>query len=305
LAINTKMYWLHAITPLHVGSGKGVGFIDMPIMREKVTSWPLVPGSAIKGVLRDHFTQNGDGNQKKMIDTAFGKLSVKEVVDDSSNAGSLVLTDAHIVCLPVRSLYGTFAYITSPLVLERLKRDLEASGHENIPPTTPRPGNLEALHLTGSKLVDSGKIFFEDLDFNARSDGEPTTEWGNTVAGLIFPDNTAWQALFKERFAILPDDSFNFLAENGTEVVAHIRIEDSKKIVAKGALWYEESLPAESILSGIAWCDRSFGGNGIKPEEILSTYCTGGELKLQIGGKATVGKGRARCLFTGGNGHGR
>jgi CRISPR-associated protein Cmr4 len=298
------MYWLHAITPLHVGSGKGVGFIDMPIMREKITSWPLVPGSAVKGVLRDHFTQNGTDDQKNMIDIAFGKLVAKEIVDDSSNAGSLVLTDAHIVCLPVRSLYGTFAYITSPLVLERLRRDLEAAEHKKIS-DVPRPGNSEALHLTGSKLVDNGKIFFEDLDFTAKIDDERTQEWGKTIAELIFSKNPAWQTLFKERFAVLPDDSFNFLAENGTEVVAHVRIEDNKKIVAKGALWYEESLPAETVLAGIAWCDRVFGGSGIRPDEILGTYCLDEELKLQIGGKATVGKGRARCLFTGGKDHGR
>jgi CRISPR-associated protein Cmr4 len=135
------MYWLQAITPLHVGAGKGVGFIDLPIMREKVTNWPLVPGSAVKGVVRDHFTQNGSDEQKKLIDIAFGR----QANDDLSNAGSLVLTDAHIVCLPVRSLYGTFAYTTSHLVLERLTRDLEAAGYNNLP-QPPSPMNEEAFH---------------------------------------------------------------------------------------------------------------------------------------------------------------
>ena len=48
---DTKIYWLQAVTPLHVGAGRGVGFIDMPVMREKVTTWPFVPGSAMKGVM--------------------------------------------------------------------------------------------------------------------------------------------------------------------------------------------------------------------------------------------------------------
>ena len=47
-------YWIHALTPLHVGSGRGIGFIDLPIMREKATEYPFVPGSAVKGVLADH-----------------------------------------------------------------------------------------------------------------------------------------------------------------------------------------------------------------------------------------------------------
>ena len=46
-----KMYWMHALTPRHVGSGCGVGFIDLSIMRDAVTNRPLVPGSAVKGVL--------------------------------------------------------------------------------------------------------------------------------------------------------------------------------------------------------------------------------------------------------------
>ena len=293
---NTRMYWLQAITPLHVGSGKGVGFIDMPIMREKVTDWPLVPGSAAKGVLRDHFFQNGTDEQKKLIDIAFGK----QIVDDSSNAGSLILTDAHIVCLPVRSLYGTFAYITSPLVLERLKRDLEAAGHKKLPAAS-NPARDEVLLAKGSKIANESHVFFEDLDFKAKED-ENVMEWAEVLGGAIFPKDltkeAAWRGIFEERLAILSDDCFNFLSKTGTEVTAHVRIEDDTKIVARGALWYEEALPAEAILAGVAWCDRIFGGNGITRSKILETYCTKDKLDLQIGGKATVGKGRVRCLFT-------
>jgi CRISPR-associated protein Cmr4 len=122
------------------------------------------------------------------------------------------------------------------------------------------------------------------------------------LAGVIFAkeltNEAVWKGIFKERFAILSDDCFNFLSKTGTEVTAHIRIEDDTKIVAKGALWYEESLPAEAILAGIAWCDRVFGGNGITQSKILETYCMKDKLDLQMGGKATVGKGRVRCLFT-------
>ena len=293
---NTRMYWLQAITPLHVGAGKGVGFIDMPIMREKVTDWPLVPGSAAKGVLRDHFFLNGNDDQKNFIDVAFGK----QIVDESSNAGSLILTDAHIVCLPVRSLYGTFAYITSPLVLERLKRDLEAAGYEDLP-SAPNPARNEALLVKGSKIAGEGQVFFEDLDFQAKED-ENAKKWAEMLAEVIFPKELAkeavWKGIFEERFAILSDDCFNFLSKTGTEVTAHVRIEDDTKIVARGALWYEEALPAEAILAGIAWCDRVFGGNGMTRSKILETYCTKDKLDLQIGGKATVGKGRVRCLFT-------
>lgn len=297
---NTRMYWMQAITPLHVGAGKGIGFIDMPIMREKVTDWPLVPGSAVKGVLRDHFSLDGSKDQRELINIAFGK----QVVDDSSNAGSLILTDAHIVCMPIRSLYGTFAYVTSPLVLERLKRDLEAAGYKDLP-TVPSPAKDMVMIVTGSKIAGEGKVYFEDLDFNYKED-ENTKKWAELLGAAIFPKDTAgetqWRSIFAERFAILFDDSFNFLSKTGTEVTAHVRIEDETKIVAQGALWYEETLPAEAVLAGIAWCDRVYSDNGqnksITKDKILETYCTKNKLDVQIGGKATVGKGRVKFSFT-------
>ena len=308
MAGKSKIYWLEAVTPLHVGSGKGVGFIDMPIMREKVTNWPMVPGSAVKGVMRDYFTIHKD--EKKidinLINAAFGRASDDEFNDETSNAGSLILTDARIVCLPVRSLYGTFAYITSPLVLERLRRDLAATGFvdNQSPPSLACPENDEVLITSSpaSKLVTEGKVFFEDMDFRAKQD-VGVQKWAEELSKALFSvensNNEKWQQIFKERFAVLSDDCFNFLCESGTEVAAHIRIDDDRKIVAKGALWYEEALPTESILAGIAWCDRIYGKACVKENEIFETFCPKAGLDLQIGGKATVGKGRVKCCFSG------
>lgn len=290
------MYWLQTITPLHVGAGKGIGFVDMPIMREKITDWPLVPGSAVKGVMRDHF------EHKKIDENTMNCVFGKKTSDDSSNAGSLVLTDAHIVCMPVRSLYGTFAYVTGPLVLERLRRDLEAAGYQDLP-ETPSPENEQAFLSSQSavgsedKTVSGNKIFFEDLDFEAKKDLD-TDKWARKLAGILFPPGDAWQDIFTQRFVILSNDCFTFLAETGTEVAAHIRIEDETKIVAKGGLWYEEALPAEVILAGLAWCDRVFGKTDLTEEKILRDFCPEPGLDLQIGGKTTVGKGRVKCLFT-------
>ena len=43
---NARMYWLHALSATHVGAGRGIGYIDLPLHRDKVTNWPLIPGSA-------------------------------------------------------------------------------------------------------------------------------------------------------------------------------------------------------------------------------------------------------------------
>src|SRR5439155_14129022 len=42
---------LYTRTPLHVGSGTSVDVVDLPIMRERITSFPVIPASSLKGVL--------------------------------------------------------------------------------------------------------------------------------------------------------------------------------------------------------------------------------------------------------------
>ena len=43
---NTRIYWLHAISPTHVGTGRGVGYIDLPVTlsapAQLIESWKLV-----------------------------------------------------------------------------------------------------------------------------------------------------------------------------------------------------------------------------------------------------------------------
>ncbi len=295
--VNTRMYWVHAITPLHVGSGRGVGFIDLPIMREKVTGWPLVPGSSVKGVMREHFVRKN--KDKDLIKAAFGKPD--DDMGNKSNAGALVLSDARIVCLPVRSLHGTFAFAACPLVLERLKRDLDSAGHKSGPVEMSFEDD-EVVVTAGSKVERNGNVLLEDLDFAIITDNGETNTWAELLAGLLFPSDAAWQRVFKERFIILSNNCFSFLSETGTEVNARIKIDQEKKIVSEGALWYEESLPSETILAGLAWCDRDYSGKGVTQEKIFGEFCPDEALNLQVGGKATVGKGRVRCLFTKGEG---
>ncbi|MEY2726809.1 MAG: hypothetical protein RLZZ458_2676, partial [Planctomycetota bacterium] len=60
MAVADRLYWLHALTPLHVGAGKGNGYIDLPLIREKVTGYPFVPGSSTKGVFADDLRATDD-----------------------------------------------------------------------------------------------------------------------------------------------------------------------------------------------------------------------------------------------------
>lgn len=294
---NTRIYWLHAISPTHVGTGRGVGYIDLPIHRDKVTNWPVIPGSAFKGVWADSFGASlAQRRSDPELRLAFGMASDED--KNNSNAGALIPTDARIVCLPVRSFQGTFAWCTSAMVLNMLRRDMELAGMVDLPPKPVSPGREKAFHREPTVLKEGDKIYLADLDFPACRD-ETASDWAERIATWVFPNQTDWQEQFQKRFVILPDAVFDFFSATGTEVAARVRIDDDTKTVASGQLWNEEALPAETILAGLVMCDRVYAkdANGVNGDALIKRFATEPRL-LQIGGKATVGRGRVRCVFT-------
>ncbi len=298
---NTRLYWLHCLAPTHVGTGRGVGYIDLPVYREKITNWPSFPGSGFKGVWADHYHHQAritlrDRGSNNKLKAAFGLAD--DGAGNSSQAGALIPTDARLVCLPVRSFRGTFAWCTSRLSLKLLERDVQLAGFEDLPQLPVELPDGETAYMCGDGLVLDKRVYLEDLDFKASDKAEHVAAWAKKIAAWVFPDDSAWQVEFEKRFAILPDVVFDYLTETATEVVTRVRIDDDTKTVAEGQLWTEESLPAESILAGLVSCDRVYNGKGsITPQTLLDEYATNA-LTLQIGGKASVGRGRVRCLFT-------
>jgi len=293
---NTSLFWIHALTPLHVGAGRGLGYIDLPIVREKVTNFPYIPGSAVKGVIADHHNASDKKRNAGSLEAAaFGKADDKDKgIENGANSGSLVFTDARLVCLPVRSMFGTFAWCTSPTILKRLHRDVTSAGKQIDASCDFNDISDETAMVCGqSAVVWEGKIYLEDLDIGAKQ-GNAAEQWADCIASNLFNENERKE--FAKHFVILSDNVFNFLCETGTEVAAHIKINEQSKTVAEGALWYEESLPAESILMGILWCDKAYGKSGLQPSDLLNTYAKSIDF-LQFGGKATTGKGIVRCIF--------
>lgn len=302
---NRRLYWLHCLSPTHAGIGRGVGYIDLPIDRDGVTGWPIIRGSGFKGVWRDWAVQAKLPN----IEQAFGGADKD---GESANSGALIPTDAKLVCLPVRSFRGTFAWATSPLCLQMLHRTLELAEVTGLPEAPSAITDNLAHHTETTCLKEESqipvegnpnqkkliqKVLLEDLDFDARTC--PTaTAWAAKIGSWVFGANDAWCQEFQKRFVVLPDLAFDYLCETGTEVHTRVRIDDEMKTVAKGALWTEESLPAETILMGLIQCDRVFGrkGEDITPQGLLDRFAKD-PLTLQIGGKATVGRGQVRCTF--------
>jgi len=57
------LYHLHALSPLHCGIGQAAGVVDLPIARSRATKLPIVPGSSLRGVLRQAIADDNDNGE--------------------------------------------------------------------------------------------------------------------------------------------------------------------------------------------------------------------------------------------------
>ena len=94
---------------------------------------------------------------------------------------------------------------------------------------------------------------------------------------------------------VVDDEMMSFLWETATQIDARNRI-DEHGVVADGALWYEESLPPESVLIGAVGAERSRSRNRSMGEVDVLREGLGKAEIIQLGGKATVGRGVCRLL---------
>jgi CRISPR-associated protein Cmr4 len=279
--MNTKPFLLHALSSLHAGTGHSPGIIDLPIARMKATGIPFVPGSSIKGVLREARSCDTE----KVI-AVFGPARDGQKDDGVDRAGALVVGDARLLALPVRSFKGTFAWVTSPLLLALAKRDVDWADL-----AIPRFESREARYATGCLCVQGNKVYLDDLDLNAKRAVE-SEAWAKRLAPLASPGDD----IFTKRFLIVDDDTMTFLWETATQVDARVRLDAETRTVANGALWLEESLPAETLLIGLLGADRTRGsGETMTPAQVLD-FALPGEQVHQFGGKATTGRGRCRIV---------
>lgn len=300
-----RLMFIHALTGLHPGSGTALGVVDLPVQRERHTQWPTIPGSTLKGVLRDACREQvaqGNGGDRKQANKAdviaivFGPDSGEA----DKHAGAISLTDARILAFPVRSLRGVFAWVTCPAVLERLDRDLkllvrsEKGLEEKVPDVR---GNKALCASASPLLVDDNKLVLEEFEFEHT--GDAPSKVLDYLSGAASDDAT--KARIMSHLVVLNDDDFNHFVRHATEVAARIGLDYDKKTVKSGALFYEEFLPPETIFySVVIATDSRKNGNGMKADAVLTHVTNNMPPVLQIGADETIGKGLCAVTFSNG-----
>lgn len=299
-----RLLVIYAQTPVHAGSGTTVGAIDLPIQREVHTGFPLIAASGLKGSLRAKARTVGLDKREEI--NLFGT----EVGTTPTVAGLLSVGDARILAFPVRSLDRVFFWVTCPLVLNRLSRDLRVAGYAGWSEFSQVRGPSEGTVLVpqGSEL-ESEHVILEDVQLNAVT----SSQFGNLTGRLaeMLPEEVGdyIKDLFRSQLLLVHDNDFAYFVRHCTQVNARIQLTSHKttgpvkETGEKGNLWYEETLPPETILYSLVMTTAARPGNSrieVPPMEIFAARVLHDGL-LQLGGNETVGHGWCWVRLVGGD----
>jgi len=285
----------YAETPVHMGAGQSVSYVDLPVQRERITEFPTLWASGIKGVIRDLATRVW--NEKK-VEAIFGpKESAEEF------ASCISITDAKILLYPIRSVRGVFAWITCPFVLKRFKEDLESINisfklnETEISISEPQNDNEAIVSPNSILKLSENIISLEEFVFNIQKNSEIDT-LGEFIKNLL-PQNELINSL-TQRLVIVKDDIFKDFVNYAVEIRTRIKIEQSKGTVESGALFTEEFILSESIFYSLIFMTNPY----TTYDEINSAERVKEELNsllnnklLQLGGDETIGMGFMKVKF--------
>lgn len=320
---SAKPLFLIVETSLHAGSGSDLGIVDLPIQREKHTDYPKIEASGIKGAIREVFSTQpnlkalelgwnissiDDANYKEAVNLAFGPDTTNQ---SNLHGGALGFTDARLLLFPVKSVSGVFGWITCPAVLERFKQDLsicQPSVTFDFPPPTENQ-----VPIGSDLIVNDNKIVLEEYTFEVQEteDCKNLAKW---ITENCLPSDdvyTYWREKILKSLVMLNNDDFRDFVTLSTEVIARIKIDQETGTVKKGALWYEEYLPSDSILYTLALTtpifqekdndkgvfrltDQEQTVNRDESEKVMEFLEDGLPTIIQLGGNATIGKGIVR-----------
>lgn len=275
--MNNAILGMFAETSLHPGSGQTSGVVDLPVAREKTTNYPVIPGSGLKGALRD-FTEQNSGN----ADLLFG---------EPDKAGAIAVTDARLLLLPIRSLNTHFVWVTCPYLIERYRRDCELAAINMPMPELPNI-ELKEGQAAAEKQFDNS-LYLEELVFEViRTDLSSLVD-----AFSILIKHESIRTRLKDSLVVVSDNEFNYFASNCLAINARNVLKKETKTSKN--LWYEETVPADTLFYALLVSRPT-----AKNSQAINTVEELFEKRpyLQVGGNETVGQGWCAISFISGGG---
>ena len=276
----TDLYIIETLTNLHAGRGdSNYGIVDKEVQRDPITTLPTIHASGIKGAMREllaYRAGNKDvekGNKDSAIIEIFGS-SPKD--QKNFSVGSHNFYQAQLLAMPARSNAVPYFLATSLSVLKRFCKWINFLGiafNEDLKKEL--EGLTEGIYtIEGNRIeLEKGeKLYVDEYEYGQKEE-----------KNSVLTDGLQ-QFFGHDYLCILPETKFKDLC-NRLPVIARNHLDSG---ISKN-LWYEEVVPSRSLFY---WAVER-PTNSEELQEKLKNE--GGNMKVQIGGNASVGYGL--CLF--------
>ena len=248
---------IRTITPLHIGVGRTVGVVDLPIVRDAL-GFPVIPTSSLKGALRSQLKDSGALSEDD-VKILFGPEPGEEAY-----AGAVAFTDGYLLAIPARSLRGIWALVTSPILIHRFLRilqmmySLESSKKE-----------LEELKKLAEKLLGESEAMEVDQALVCKDCKKRLSIEITGKESIIVNEEFQFECKQSEnlkgfferinipeawRVVLIHDDRIRDVIERSILRRARVRLKEDKT-VGEGP-WSEEDLPADTFFFNVLFYSK-------------------------------------------------
>lgn len=265
-----RIGYLYSFSPIHCGGEGDLGNI-LEIAREAHTNFPYIPGSSLRGTLRDEIEQQDEQAAEKL----FGKE-----LDEQGQMGvhQVWFGDARLLWIPMRTMSRNNNDVFTWVSCHSLIRDhaLLAKLPMVVFPNHP-VGTSAGTYTVADAQVNVSKFSQEQQNAIAISGN-----WADSLHDAVQP---TWE---KNRI-VLPDADFEVLMEHSLWTQIRNKIDSGENAGSAEVFWTDVCIPRDTILY------YGWGYSLLKDKTITSQdhHLLLDTLKglIQVGGQANVGRG--------------
>ncbi|MEC4814740.1 MAG: type III-B CRISPR module RAMP protein Cmr4 [Scytonema sp. PMC 1069.18] len=272
---DVRIGYMYSLAPIHCGGEGDLGNI-LEIAREVHTNFPYVPGSSLRGSLREEVKLTDNDS----ADALFGKELDKQ---GQMGVHQVWFGDARLLWVPMRTMSmnggrDIFCWVSC----HSLIRDHALiAGHEIILFPNEAVGTTPGNYIVADAQIQVGRL----------SDGQERAislagNWADSLTNAVRP---TWE---KNRI-ILPDADFQVLMEHSLWTQVRNKIQDETDGVNQAGsaevFWTDVCIPRDTILY-FPWGYSLLKETPISSNQhdVLMSILQG---LFQVGGQANVGRG--------------
>ena len=267
-----RVGYLYSLAPIHCG---GEGDLDniSEIAREVHTNFPYIPGSSLRGSLRNEVEEY---QGKEVGDRLFGH----ELIDGKMGVHQVWFGDARLLWVPMRTMSvqgeDVFTWVSCPTLLRDCAL-ISRRSFDGFAALTSAVGSRKDTYMVADARVEVAVMTAEQ-----KNSIELSENWSTSLG-----DDT--KSHWENNRIVLPDNDFQVLMEHAlwTQVRNVVATSGGAEI-----FWTDVCIPRDTIFY-YAWGYSIAKNDPIQAKdcETMQEVLTG---LIQVGGQANVGRGWAQ-----------